>query len=255
MITIYNYLKYEKKDGICKITFNREKQLNAMNRAFMDEIVESFTRANEDNEVKVVIVTGKGRAFMAGADIKEYASQTEEQFEEFKNKGWDIYRQAERGNKPFIAMVNGYALGGGFEIANACDMIIASKDAKFGLPEVHLGLVPGGGGTQRLIQKIGLNRIKEMLFLGGQFDADTMENWGIVNHVVDGENLEEFTMDLVKKLVRRNEKAIKELKKLAYLSTRPIELDVRLVSEGQSVTMLFNGKDAQNKISEFINKK
>lgn len=251
---MYKYLVYEIINEVAKITFNRPEQLNAMNRALMDEIAEAFKKANDDEKVKVVVVTGNGRAFMAGADIKEYANQTDAQFKSFQQKGWEIYKYAERGKKPFIAMVNGFALGGGFEIANACDMIIASDNAKFGLPEVHLGLVPGGGGTQRLVQKIGLNRVKEMLYLGGKFSAQVMSEWGIVNYVVAEEKLEEFTMEIADKLSRRESKAIEELKKLAYLSTEPIELDTRLVAEGDSVYELFNSVEAKMRINQFIKK-
>ncbi len=116
---MYQYLTMEKQDGIALITFRRPGQLNAMNRAFMDEIIDAFHCANEDGEVKAVLVTGEGRAFMAGADIKEYAAQTDEEFLAFQKKGWELYDEAEKGSKPFIAVVNGFALGGGFEIAAA----------------------------------------------------------------------------------------------------------------------------------------
>ena len=159
-----------------------------MNRAFMDEIVEAFTEMNADDEVRAVIVTGNGRAFML-----------------------------ENLSKPVIAAVNGFALGGGFEIACACDLIIASKEAKFGLPEVHLGLVPGGGGTQRLIQKLSINRIKQMLFLGDQYTAEQMREWGVVNYVTEPEELEAFTVSIAQKLARRSPAALAELKRLVYL--------------------------------------
>lgn len=251
---MYRYLTVEKQEGIAVITFRRPRQLNAMNRAFMDEIADAFSCVNKDDEVRVVLVTGEGRAFMAGADIKEYAAQTEQEFCAFQRKGWELYDEAEKREKPFIAVVNGFALGGGFEIAAACDMIIAGEDAVFGLPEVHLGLVPGGGGTQRLIQKLGINRVREILYLGGKYPASKMLEWGVVNYVVPSEELLSFAMEIAAKLTRRSQVALAQLKKLVYLSTCPMDLEKRMEEEGKSLYMLFHTPEAQRKIQDFANK-
>ena len=251
---MYQYLTVEKKDGIAVITFRRPDQLNAMNRRFMDEIVDVFHGMNEDDSVRVVLVTGEGRAFMAGADIKEYAAQTDEEFDAFQKKGWSLYKEAERGNKPFIAVVNGFALGGGFEIAMSCDMIIASENAQFGLPEVHLGLVPGGGGTQRLIQKVSINRAREILYLGGKFSAEQFCDWGIVNYVVPEEELMIKAQEIAEKLARRSPAAIAALKKLVFLSTCPLGLDERMEQEAENLSILYHTQEAQKKIQEFVNK-
>ncbi len=251
---MYHYLTVEKKEGIAVVTFCRPSQLNAMNRRFMDEIVGVFHEMNEDDSVRVVLVTGEGRAFMAGADIKEYAAQTDEQFDAFQKKGWSLYKEAERGKKPFIAVVNGFALGGGFEIAMSCDMIIASENAQFGLPEVHLGLVPGGGGTQRLIQKVSVNRAREILYLGGKFSAKQFYDWGIVNYVVPEEALMAKAREVAEKLARRSPAAIAALKRLVYLSTRPLELDERMEQEAADLSALYHTQEAQKKIQEFASK-
>lgn len=132
--------------SVATLTFNRPHLLNAMNREMMDEIIDALKLITENENIRVAVITGEGRAFMAGADIKEYAVQTGEEFKAFQNKGKELYQLIEEANIPFIAAVNGVALGGGFEIALACDFIIASDGAKMGLPEVHLGLIPGGGG-------------------------------------------------------------------------------------------------------------
>lgn len=247
-------LLVEKRDNIGIITFNRPTQLNAMNRDLMDQIVAACKQFNEDDSVHVVIVTGKGTAFMAGADIKEYSTQTEEQFEQFQRKGIQLYEAMEQGNKPYIAMVNGYALGGGFEIACACDFIVASEKAKFGLPEVHLGLIPGGGGTQRLIQKIGVNRVKEMLYFGGQYTAKEMKEWGIANFVFEEDALEEECMKLANKLARRSKGSIQELKRLVNISLGTKEFQERLLLEGEAVAKLFQSEEAKKKIEEFMNR-
>ncbi len=250
----YKYLNMEKENGIGTIRFCRPDQLNAMNRNFMNEIILSLAEMNDDDEIKVVILTGSGRAFMAGADIKEYATQTDAEFMDFQKRGVKLYEGIEHSAKPYIAMVDGYALGGGFEIACACDLIIASENSTFGLPEVHLGLVPGGGGTQRLIQKIGINRIKEMLYLGGSYSAETMYNWGIINYITSKENLEEKTFEIAKKLTRRPSAAIGQLKRLANLSTSPIDFDKRIYDEGETVFNLFKTDIAKELINKFIKK-
>ena len=148
----YINIKVEIRNNIGFLIFNRPDQLNAMNRKMMDEIIDGILEINNNEDVKVGVVTGEGRAFMAGADIKEYGSQTPEEFKSFQDRGIKLYESIENSAKPWLAAVNGFALGGGFEIALSCDMILASDQAKMGLPEVFLSLIPGGGGTQRLIQ-------------------------------------------------------------------------------------------------------
>ncbi|MGB5437165.1 MAG: enoyl-CoA hydratase/isomerase family protein, partial [Maribacter sp.] len=214
--------------GIAVLRFNRPDQLNAMNRIMMDEIISAIEAINKNDKALVGVITGNGRAFMAGADIKEYAGQTPEQFKSFQERGIKLYESIENAPKPWIAAVNGFALGGGFEIALACDMILASESAKMGLPEVFLSLVPGGGGTQRLIQKIGINRAKEMLFTGGQYTADALYDWGIVNHVIKADEFDEEFFRFAEKLTRRPTKALKQLKRLAHLSLSPMPFDQKI---------------------------
>ena len=239
---------------IAVLRFNRPDQLNAMNREMMDEIISGIVAINKSDKALVGVITGNGRAFMAGADIKEYASQTPEQFKSFQERGIKLYESIENAPKPWIAAVNGFALGGGFEIALACDMILASESAKMGLPEVFLSLVPGGGGTQRLIQKIGINRVKEMLFTGGQYTADAFYDWGIVNHVFKADEFDEEVFRFAEKLTRRPPKAIKQLKRLAHLSLSPMPFDQKIEEEGKAVTELFYSKEAQKAIKDFIDK-
>ena len=239
---------------IAVLRFNRPDQLNAMNREMMDEIISGIVAINKSDKALVGVITGNGRAFMAGADIKEYASQTPEQFKSFQERGIKLYESIENAPKPWIAAVNGFALGGGFEIALACDMILASESAKMGLPEVFLSLVPGGGGTQRLIQKIGINRTKEMLFTGGQYTADALYDWGIVNHVFKADEFDEEVFRFAEKLTRRPPKAIKQLKRLAHLSLSPMPFDQKIEEEGKAVTELFYSKEAQKAIKDFIDK-
>lgn len=254
MVAVYKSIKISVHDHIGFLTFNRPEQLNAMNREMMNEIIRGIKTLNEDETVKVAVITGNGRAFMAGADIKEYATQTPEQFKSFQKLGLQLYSGIEEAPKPWIAAVNGFALGGGFEIALACDLIIASKAAKMGLPEVFLSLVPGGGATQRLVQKIGLNRVKEMLYFGGQYSSDQLFNWGIVNLLCDDELFEEEVFKYAKKLSRRPLNSVKELKKLAQLSLTSIPFEKKLEEEGEVVFDLFHQEEAKSAIAKFIDK-
>lgn len=251
---MFTYLTYEATDQVCWITFNRPNQLNAMNRAFMDEIIDAFHKANKDQDIRVVVVTGNGRAFMAGADLKEYAGQTDAEFKSFQERGWELYRAAETSSKPYIAMVNGYAMGGGFEIALACDLIIASRNAVFGLPEVHLGLVPGGGGTQKLYSRIGLGRAMEMLMLGGRYTAEEMHQWGIVNFLADDDGLHALTQETAAKLVRRLPQALNNLKHLVRQSAQPDISAQGMRAEAQALSELFHLPEVAKKLQDFMNK-
>lgn len=255
MAKTYKNIQVKIENSVAFLTFDRPDQLNAMNREMMDEIISCIEAINISDKALIGVITGKGRAFMAGADIKEYASQTPEQFKSFQERGIKLYDSIENAPKPWIAAVNGFALGGGFEIALACDMILASEAAKMGLPEVFLSLVPGGGGTQRLIQKISVNRAKEMLFTGGQYTAGQLQDWGIVNHVFKAEEFDQEVFRFSEKLTRRPPKALEQLKKLAHLSLSPLSFKQKIEEEGKAVTELFYSKEAKKAIQEFIDKK
>ncbi|TQO38421.1 enoyl-CoA hydratase/enoyl-CoA hydratase/3-hydroxypropionyl-coenzyme A dehydratase [Arenibacter algicola] len=250
----YKNINLNIDNKVAVLKFNRPEQLNAMNRQMMDEIIDGIVTINNNEDVKVAVITGSGRAFMAGADIKEYGSQTEEQFRSFQETGITLYEAIENAPKPWIAAVNGFALGGGFEIALACDLILASENAKMGLPEVFLSLIPGGGGTQRLIQKIGVNRVREMLFLGGQYSSEQLHAWGIVNQIVPDGEFDETIWLYAEKLSRRSPSAIKQLKKLVQLSLTSLSFDQKIQEEAKTVTKLFYSPEAKKAIQDFIEK-
>ena len=254
MDKVFKNIFVETENGIATLVFNRPDQLNAMNRQMMDEIVEAIQAINDREDVKVAVIRGEGRAFMAGADIKEYGNQTPKEFDAFQEKGKTLYESIESSTKPWIAAVNGYALGGGFEIALSCDMILASEQATMGLPEVFLSLIPGGGGTQRLIQKIGINRTKEMLFMGASLSAKQLHDWGIVNRVFDDADFMQQVYDFAKKLSRRPSGSIAQLKRLANLSLTEMPFNQRISDEAKTVKELFLDEEAQKAIQDFINK-
>jgi enoyl-CoA hydratase len=184
----YQNLLISDADGIRTITINRPDQLNALNRATIDELDHALNEAEADKSVRVLIITGSGpKAFVAGADIKEFAHFSVEEGRALSADGQrKLFDHVERLNKPVIAAVNGFALGGGLELAMSCHFRVASDNAKLGLPEVGLGVIPGYGGTQRLARLVGKGKAMEMIFLGGagMIKADEALQWGLVNHVV-----------------------------------------------------------------------
>jgi enoyl-CoA hydratase len=181
----FENLKLELSGGIMTITINREDKLNALNIKTMDEIRLAMERVYDDDEVKACIITGAGsKAFVAGADIKEISELNEMNGRKFAENGQEIFETIEECPKPVIAAVNGFALGGGCELAMACHLRVATANAKFGQPEVNLGIIPGYGGTQRLTQLIGKGKALELMMTADMINAEEARSLGLVNHVV-----------------------------------------------------------------------
>lgn len=186
----YNTLLFEVSDGIATITINRPDKLNALNKAVFDELDNALDDILNNSTIRSAIITGSGdKAFVAGADIGEFTSLDEKAGEALSRRGQLVFDKIENSPKIIIAAVNGYALGGGCELAMACHFRVAADNAKFGQPEVNLGLLPGYGGTQRLVQLIGKGRAIELLATGNMIDALTAFNDGLVNHVVSSNEL------------------------------------------------------------------
>ena len=181
----YNNILVKENNGVTTIIINRPNKLNALNRETIEELHEAFKDEEEDDDTKVIILTGSGeKAFVAGADISEFADFNEKEGSVLAAKGQDIlFNYVENLSKPVIAAVNGFALGGGLELAMACHFRIASENAKMGLPEVSLGVIPGYGGTQRLPQLIGKGRAMELIMTASMIDANKALQYGLVNYV------------------------------------------------------------------------
>ncbi|HKK11729.1 MAG TPA: enoyl-CoA hydratase-related protein [Flavobacteriaceae bacterium] len=199
------------ENGITTITINRPNKLNALNRETIAELHDAFQMANEDKNVRAIIVTGSGdKAFVAGADISEFADFDVSEGRQLAAEGQEsLFDFVENLSTPVIAAVNGFALGGGLELAMACHFRIASGNAKMGLPEVSLGLIPGYGGTQRLPQLVGKGRAMEMVMTAGMIDANTAFNYGLVNHVTTQDDLMPLAEKIVGKIIRNSPVAIK----------------------------------------------
>lgn len=202
-------VKTENKDGILIITIDRPKVLNALNAQTVTEIGEAFAAAKDDESVKAVILTGAGeKAFVAGADINELAQCNALTGKTTAEKGQRIFFAIERFPKPVIAAVNGFALGGGCELALACHIRIASENAKLGLPEVTLGIIPGYGGTQRMTRLLGKGKALELILSGDRIDAAEAERIGLVNKVVPVDQLMSTCEELARKIMSRGPLAV-----------------------------------------------
>lgn len=206
----YHNITYKNADGITWITINRPKKLNALNKATIEELHDAFDAANKDKATKVIVITGRGdKAFVAGADISEFASFNETQGKELAAKGQELlFDFVAQLSTPVIAAVNGFALGGGLELAMAAHFRIASDNAKMGLPETSLGVIPGYGGTQRLPQLIGKGRAMELIMTATMIDAATALNYGLVNYVVPQDELLPLAQTLARKIMRNSTVAI-----------------------------------------------
>ena len=198
------------ENGISQITINRPSKLNALNVATIQELHDAFQSLDENHETQVIILTGEGeKAFVAGADISEFANFSIEEGAQLSQQGQELlFNYVENLKTPVIAAVNGFALGGGLELAMSCHFRIASDNAKMGLPETSLGVIPGYGGTQRLPQLIGKGRAMELIMTAGMIDAETAKNYGLVNHVVPQAQLLEFTKGIATKILRNSPVAI-----------------------------------------------
>ena len=207
---MYENILFEKVGKIGWITINRPSFLNALNKQTISELNQVLGMVSSDEEIGVVCITGSGdKAFVAGADIKEFAEYTVSQGGELAASGQEkLFNLLENLTKPTIAVINGFALGGGLELAMACHIRIASANARMGLPEVSLGVIPGYGGTQRLPQLIGRGRANQLIFTGEMISADQAAQWGLVNTVVEQEVLKDEANALAQKMLKNSPNAI-----------------------------------------------
>jgi enoyl-CoA hydratase len=206
---MYQNILVDKKDGILTITINREEKMNALNIVLLQEIKLAINAAQTDEAVKGIIITGSGsKAFAAGADIAEFANFSIEQGTQMSRDGHKVMNAIEQSKKPVIAAVNGFALGGGCELTMACHMRIASDNAKFGQPEINLGVPPGYGGTQRLLQLVGKGVALELLLSTNPITAQRAYEIGLVNKVTTQEDLIPYCKELLTKIIQKSPSAI-----------------------------------------------
>ncbi len=237
------------------ITLNREKKLNAMDNHMTSLLYERIREAGENNSIKAIVITGKGKAFSAGSDINEYGKMTKiVEYAEHQRLGRVLFDYIENTGKPIIAAVNGYCLGGGIELALACDLIVSSPEAKYGDPSLRLGVVPGGGTTQRLTRLIGRNKTKELLFTGEFLSAQEAKELGMVNLIVPADSLIEETRRMALKIISMPPLSLAKAKKLVNEGAES-PLNVALSYEIESTIALYGTADAREGLSAFIEKR
>jgi enoyl-CoA hydratase len=242
-------------DGIAVITINRPQNLNALNSEVVTVLENSLRDVEQNADVKVVVITGAGeKAFVAGGDIKEMSSMDPAVARAFSQRGHRLLAFMEQMKKPIIAAVNGYALGGGLELALACDFIYASEKAKLGLPEVTLGIIPGFGGTQNLPRLIGPNRAKELIFSGKQLTGQKAREWGLVNEVAPAEELMNRVLETAKKIAANGPLAVATAKE-AIINGLDMTKDDGLRYEGAVFSLLFDSADQKEGMGAFVEKR
>jgi len=249
------YTIYEKEDGVATITINRPEALNALNREVILELMRELEDAENDPNVRVVVVTGAGeKAFSAGADVKALAELNPLEARELSQLGHELCRRIEGLGKPVIAAINGYALGGGLELAMACDIRIASENARFGQPEVNLGLLPGWGGTQRLPRLVGAGIAKELIFTGKIIDARTAERIGLVNAVIPPERFRSEVRKLASEIAGKPPIALKLAKDLINRGLNA-SLESALAHEAEAFGLVASTEDFREGTRAFLEKR
>ncbi len=244
---------YEREKGIVKVTINRPEVRNALNMAVRQELKEVVAEIDKDKDIRVVIITGAGdRAFISGADITEFREATPMMIEDYVSTlGQQLYTDIENIRVPVIAMINGFCLGGGLELAMCCDIRIASENAKFGQLEINVGLFPGGGGTQRLPRLIGWGRAKELIYTGKIIDAAEAERLGLVDKVVPPERLEEEVNKLAKTIASKSPLIVKLAKKVINRGMYT-DLAAGLAYEKANFALCFASEDHTEGITAFL---
>jgi len=250
----FDNLLLEKDGYIAVVTINRPKALNALNADVLSELELIMDQLDTDEEIRVIIITGAGeKSFVAGADITFLSKLNTMEARNFSRKGQTVFSKIENLSKPVIAAINGFALGGGNELAMSCDIRVASQNAKFGQPEVNLGLIAGFGGTQRLTRLVNPGVAKEILFTADIYDAEFAYKIGLVNHVVAPEELMNFCKATAKKIAARGPVAVR-LTKEAVNDGLEMDLEKAIAHEADLFGLVFTTEDRIEGIDAFLNK-
>ena len=244
----------ERRGPVAILRFNRPDKLNAMSSKMKDEILAALHELELDDAIRVAVLTGAGdKAFVAGADINEFKDRT-------SIEQWDLYQEpflydaVDRFTKPIIAMINGYCLGGGCELALACDIRIASERAQLGQPEINIGIIPGGGGTQRLPRMVALGKAMELILTGDRISATEAHRIGLVDEVVAHDQLESKTMEIANRIADKSPIAVRLAKQAVKASTR-MGLDTGLRYEASLFALVFATHDKEEGVRAFLEKR
>ncbi len=242
--------------GVCTIQVNRPEALNALNSQVLSELAAALREINHNSSVRVIVLTGAGdKAFIAGADIVEMKDKTTGEATEFSQLGHDVAQLLEHSPQPTLAAVNGFALGGGAEMAIACDFIVASDNAVFGQPEVGLGVIPGFGATFRLARTIGFPKAKELMFSGRRIRADEAFALGLVNHVWSQEEFRQKWTELAEQIAKNSSGAVQKCKTLMNEFMESSGLSHKIDAEAHAFGRLFGTKDQREGMNAFVEKR
>ncbi len=246
------YINYELEDGVGILKINRPEALNALNSSVLEELDELLEKIKKDPEIKVLIVTGEGKAFVAGADIKEMSTLLPEEAREFAILGQGVFLKLQNLEIPTIAAINGFALGGGLELAMSCDLRFISQKAKVGQPETGLGITPGFGGTQRLQRLVGLAKAKELIFRANMIKGDEAKEIGLVNEVVE-EDVLEYSLKIADEIKSKSISAIKYSKKAINMGA-DVSIEQGNDIESMLFGLCFSFEDQKNRMNAFLKK-
>jgi enoyl-CoA hydratase len=251
----YENIIYGVENGIATITFNRPKALNALNGALLDELSKALDTVAADEDIRVLILTGVGdKAFVAGADISQLATFNSLQAKKFALKGHTVIKKLQELPIVVIAAVNGFALGGGTEMAIACDFIYASENAKFGQPEINLGLIPGFGGTQRLPRLIGMNMAKELIYTGNMVSAEDAARIGLANKIVPAAELMEAVLKTARQIASKGKASLRFAKE-AVNNGMNVDLASGINIEIDAFALCMASSDAKEGTTAFLEKR
>ena len=250
----YETILVERKGAVAIVRLNRPDKLNAMNTRLKEEVAHALGELEKDDGVRVAVITGVGdKAFVAGADINEFAGK--KPIDQWQSYGHtSLYNAVDRFPKPILAMINGYCLGGGCELAMACDIRIASEKAQFGQPEINIGIIPGGGGSQRLPRLVGLGKALELILTGDRIPAAEALRIGLVDSVVPHDELEKRTMELAEKIASKSPVAVR-LAKVAVKASANLPLDQGLRHEQSLFSVVFSTEDKEEGVRAFLEKR
>lgn len=251
----YRTIKIKQEETTTWITLNRPHKLNAINATMLEELSEALDTIENDTNVRCAIITGEGeKAFSTGADITELQKLTPETASEYSRKGQQVFSKVEALSKPVVAAINGYALGGGLELALACDFRLASDHAELGFPEMKLGIIPGWGGTQRLLWTVGRAEAKRLIMLGNRVKADEALRMGLVDKVVPQNKLKAEAEALAQRLSESLLTALRYVKH-AINSVSQSSLEAELTKETDFFALLFSTKETKERLEAFLSKR
>lgn len=251
----YNILKKEVADNIAIITISRPKAMNALNTRFFEEMDAMVEEINNDSSIRAMIISGEGKAFVAGADIAEMVDKNSQQGSDFSRLGQNTFRSLGEMDIPVIAVINGFALGGGLELAMACDFRIAGVKAKFGQPEVNLGLVPGYAGTQRLPRLVGMGDAMYLLMTADMIGAEDALRIGLVQKVFDNEVLMEESLKIAKTITAKGPQAVKKVKMLVRNGLAMSQIDGEELEAKQFGALFGENSEGKEGMSAFLGKR